>query len=352
MVYGYGRLCDAAASGSLDKLKELKKLGTQMDEKYKDGSNALHFAAQYGRLECMKFLIHECGFDIAAPGHLNWAPISFCISYDRTECAHYLLSLGVKLPLDDECIEWAAVHGELSVLINQYPGCINYIARIVTNKALRSAGSECKKIYQPEIRRFVDVGANVTDEMFELTVKWNDVKYLERLFELDTLPAPYRDARLTAEGQTLIQVAARWGSQECLAFLLDKSIVMIDYEIKCLNGPGLIDGTAVRLAIKYDHPKSAEILLAAGASTKLQFERKQTILHVAVLDGYLASVEILLKYDPSLVNLQDLDGDTALHKASLRQNMQIIDLLINKGADKTIKNNFGRTPLQLLAVGD
>jgi len=45
------------------------------------------------------------------------------------------------------------------------------------------------------------------------------------------------------------------------------------------------------------------------------------------------------------VNLQDLDGNTALHIATLNNNIDVVKLLLENGADKEIKNKNEKTAL-------
>jgi len=64
----------------------------------------------------------------------------------------------------------------------------------------------------------------------------------------------------------------------------------------------------------------------------------------AVLRGDKRRVVELLSmgYDP---NLQDWDGDTALHYACREGDIEMVELLLRHGADPDIENNEGETPL-------
>lgn len=345
-------IIDAARAGRLDTLKELKQSGFEMDVTDSYGSNALHFAAQNGHLDCIKFLIHECGIDIESKGANRKTALQWSLGYNKRNCIDYLVSLGAKLVVTDEVIKWAVVNGELSMILSQNPSHVDRIARVAACKAARDVREKRSDKYEPIMTRLLDMGVPVTDEMFAWAVITNNVKFLERLYERDTLPAPYRDARLTAAGRTLIQIAAKYGSQECLVFLLDKSKVMMDYTNKSSSKHVTCTGTALEYAVRCKHPKCAEILLVAGTNPKTPCDSGDTVLHTAASVGCLVSVGLLIKYDPSLVNIQNIDGDTALHRAAIYKHFEIIDYLISKGADKTIKNNDDMIPLQLLGKFD
>ncbi|MCI4407753.1 MAG: ankyrin repeat domain-containing protein [Thermofilum sp.] len=69
----------------------------------------------------------------------------------------------------------------------------------------------------------------------------------------------------------------------------------------------------------------------------------------AVLRGNKRHVEELLSkgYDP---NLQDWDGNTALHYACQEGDVEMVELLLRHGADPDIENNDGETPLTIAIV--
>lgn len=47
------------------------------------------------------------------------------------------------------------------------------------------------------------------------------------------------------------------------------------------------------------------------------------------------------------VNLQDLEGLTPLHLATTYGNTRIVKMLLLAGADRTIRNNSGKIPIEL-----
>ena len=68
-------------------------------------------------------------------------------------------------------------------------------------------------------------------------------------------------------------------------------------------------------------------------------------LHIAAHRGDYKSVELLLKAGLD-VNDQGEMGCTALHYAKMKDNEDIIQLLLSYGASTTIKNEFGKLPLE------
>ncbi|MBN8512536.1 MAG: ankyrin repeat domain-containing protein [Rickettsiales bacterium] len=69
------------------------------------------------------------------------------------------------------------------------------------------------------------------------------------------------------------------------------------------------------------------------------------ILHIAVKKGYIDIVKLLTKIpNIGLINEQNKDGNTALHLAVDSGNSELVMVLIEQGADLSIKNNVNTPP--------
>jgi len=70
---------------------------------------------------------------------------------------------------------------------------------------------------------------------------------------------------------------------------------------------------------------------------------------LAASNGKLATVQELRRLGASY-EVCDKSGSTALHWASLSKNPQLVDWMLQDGADVSATNDLGRTPLMLLGV--
>lgn len=71
-------------------------------------------------------------------------------------------------------------------------------------------------------------------------------------------------------------------------------------------------------------------------------------LNIAFLHGHINVVQALLKRDNIDVNTTDYHGNTALHQAIAHKcTFDIIQKIIARDADLSLKNGSGLTPLQL-----
>ena len=103
-----------------------------------------------------------------------------------------------------------------------------------------------------------------------------------------------------------------------------------------------------------DKNKLAQAIRQLAETRGIEPQRVVEILRAnklidAVLRGDKRRVEELLSrgYDP---NLQDWDGNTALHYACQEGDVEMVELLLRHGADPDIENNDGETPLTIAIV--
>ncbi|KAI8592759.1 ankyrin repeat-containing domain protein [Geranomyces variabilis] len=72
---------------------------------------------------------------------------------------------------------------------------------------------------------------------------------------------------------------------------------------------------------------------------------RSTALHQAAANGCLPILKhILPAMSPADINAANADGSTALHWAALNGKLDCVELLLQCGADATIKNDLGRSP--------
>lgn len=74
-----------------------------------------------------------------------------------------------------------------------------------------------------------------------------------------------------------------------------------------------------------------------------------TLLHMAIIQGYMEATFNLIKIAPHsyLLNIQNDDGQTPLHLAVLSQQPKIVRRLILAGANPSLRTFHGNTPLHL-----
>ena len=145
--------------------------------------------------------------------------------------------------------------------------------------------------------------------------------------------------------RTALHVATMHGHQPIAQLLLE--------ERANINTKAVIDAkdengrTPLHLAADQGQNDIARLLLQRGASVNVRDESELTPLHLASLGEQIEVVEQLLDDDAGVdVNAKDGDGWTALHMAAYNGYPQVVESLIRRGADLDSINNDGKTPWQ------
>ncbi|MBA0624545.1 hypothetical protein Godav_009888 [Gossypium davidsonii] len=85
-------------------------------------------------------------------------------------------------------------------------------------------------------------------------------------------------------------------------------------------------------------------------SLKLRNEDARSLLHVAVSSAHPEVVKLLsAAADESVVNGIDEEGWAPIHSAASIGNLEIMEILLSKGANVNVKNDGGRTALHYAA---
>ena len=90
--------------------------------------------------------------------------------------------------------------------------------------------------------------------------------------------------------------------------------------------------------------KAVYSLIHAGAELEIEDQNGWTALHYASLGGHVEEAKILIKAGSEL-NIQDNKGRSALHFASLYSYAEVVDSLIMASADVNQQDNDGNTAL-------
>ncbi|MDD9900682.1 MAG: ankyrin repeat domain-containing protein [Alphaproteobacteria bacterium] len=137
------------------------------------------------------------------------------------------------------------------------------------------------------------------------------------------------------DGYTRLQRAIYYNDASKIKRLIEKG-ANVNYSGRKIHPP-------LHMALLEDKQDVARILIAAGADISAPDAYGQTPLHYAAALGQESIVMTLLKMNAN-PNAQDDKGNTPLHSVSVAA-PQIIDMLVENGAEINAKNMHGNTAL-------
>ncbi|XP_029894956.1 palmitoyltransferase ZDHHC13 isoform X2 [Aquila chrysaetos chrysaetos] len=203
-------------------------------------------------------------------------------------------------------------------------------------------------------------------------VKATQYGIVERCKEL--VEAGYDVRQPDKENVTLLHWAAINNRQELVKYYISKGAIvdqlggdlnstplhwairqghlpMVMLLLKCGADPSLIDGegfSSIHLAVLFQHMPIIAYLISKGQNVDTTDFNGQTPLMLSAQKAVGPEpTRFLLKFNPSLSAVDNVQKNTALHWAITSGNTSAVDLLLEAGASLDIKNAKGETPLDL-----
>jgi len=143
-------------------------------------------------------------------------------------------------------------------------------------------------------------------------------------------------------GTTPLHQAVCLGDEEIVSLLLEKGA---DCNIQDNNGT-----SPLMIATCENNASIVQLLLKREAKVEFQTnDEKATALHFAVDRDNSKIVKSMLE-SPSkenFINLKEGVGKTALYIATVKKNVELVEMLLNHGADANLSDNNGITPLAI-----
>ncbi len=113
-----------------------------------------------------------------------------------------------------------------------------------------------------------------------------------------------------------------------------------------VNAKGDFGATALIRASYRNYTNIMEMLINLGADVNMADEGGATALHLAARQGNLEAVKLLLKYD-AVADMADAEGWTPLMRATAGEKQDVAAVLIQGGANPTIKNEWDESAMIL-----
>uniref|UniRef100_A0A8C2ZXG6 RING-type E3 ubiquitin transferase n=1 Tax=Cyclopterus lumpus TaxID=8103 RepID=A0A8C2ZXG6_CYCLU len=338
------RLVIEAAHGSANKVRELVlKYPDKVDIK-NQGKTALQVAAHQGHMEVVKALL-QANSSIEVKDEDGDTALHYTAFGNQADITRLLLSKGANVNLLNNSMCTA-----LHIAVNKG---FTDVVRVLTEHS-------------------ADV--NLQDSYGDTPLHDAIAKDFRNIIEIVVLVPNIDFTQQNHRGFNLLHHAALKGNKLATEKILARARQLVDVKKE--------DGfSALHLASLNNHRDVAEILVKEGrCEINIRNNRNQTPLQLAVTQGHTDLVQLLVS-EGADVNMEDEDGDTAMHVALLRPHSTeessegcsstslfcrlsasgllgntelsvgsaIACFLAQEGADVNYANHKGKSPLDLVA---
>ena len=299
----------------------------------------LHRAATIDNVEIVKILI-EHGADVNALDHCDASPIFIAACHGHWEIFKILVENGAELDnLDylNQSLIMYAITGQNTDIIKflcESSDCLydeDYKSRTPLYCALKHDNDEIIKVL---IENGSDVHAtNINGKTpLLLAAKKGNFEIFKILFE------NCEDVKHIDEHErNLLHYAVRGNNKDIIEFILNKKIC----NVNAINADG---DTPIVHAVENGYVEIFNILVKHGADLMCKNGYGDNLLISAISSGNVKMVKMIL--DMKLFDINGCDRYAPIHMASFK-NLEIINILIEYGADINIKDEIGRNALQL-----
>lgn len=331
-----------ACSGTVEQFTLLNPTPEEIScNKYTYGNSLLTHAYHLGNYKLVDFLV-ENGADIDAYDSSNVKPIIHAVKDKRIDVALFLIKKGAKLS-DPELICAIASNGLVKLL---------------------------ELLIERKINVLVSYG-NGTTALHSACLN-DQYEIAKILLKNGADPNAYKQNSLS----TPLHIAAFRGNKKI-------STLLLKYGANMCAKDTYLDMTPVHYACHAGMPAVLALFFAKGADKHVEDYKKMTPLHEACRECRFNIVMFLLNNNVNVnaidssgwtplfwtiwatkkisvrtmtellnkdaqINIKDRDGDTPLHKAVSIESYEKVKLLLDHGADPTIRNNKNLRPIDLI----
>ncbi|KAJ5385425.1 hypothetical protein N7517_003336 [Penicillium concentricum] len=320
----------------------------------KNGS-AVHLAAHFNLNRLVEKLLGQ-GHDPNTTDMSGHTPLSLAVRRGNINVATALIKVGASLNTVDNSgrapLHWAIRHRRLDVfklLLDQQNIDVNVSdARWLhyTPLMIAAAGDLVGYLAPLLAAKEIDVKKQCRNPdggtALIIAAQYGATDAVKLLLAYPGIDVNHGDA----SGTTALTHAAQGGYYDLVEALLDNGA---DTEVKQERWYG----TVIMRAIDNGKTSIVRLLIKRGADIRHIDVFGRGTLHSAAINSQAEILRILLAHDPTLdVNMQDVNGKTALHDNARTGDLETADVLLKHGGNPTIKDNYGRTPIRVARESD
>ena len=318
------------------------------------GRTSLHIAAFKGANRALKHLLGICSAQVDERDASGWTPLMYAVDADNVDTVRILLDHGVEVTARDgrgwNVLHLAASQGRCELIDEvhkKYPaGEID--SQDTDGKSALMIAAENGHLESLELLRGYGADPGVLDNegrtALHLAATSSHTHVVHSL-----LQAGADSSIADKTGNTALHLAAMKGQVDIVTDIL-RSPAAADL----LNAKGgMWDRTPLAYAVEKTHSDTVRVLLQAGADPGITSENGNTAIHLAAAIGQVDIMKDILRLH-SNANLLNAKGGTsqatALTYAVDKSHVDISRVLLRAGADPSIVDMNGNSALHIAAA--
>lgn len=277
------------------------------DEK---GATAFHLAAANSASGLLQWSLGQGNVPLEATDEKGLTPLALALEAIEVDNIRLLLDAGAKVPATGLLAPVARAHHESRISAESYESILRAMEPLQDDPDLPDAEGWTALMWAAAS----DVTAAVE-------------------FLLEEGADPDRRA---PDGRHALHFAAASGAAENVGLLLERGV-----DVGAVDAEG---ATAAAWALRWGHLRVAETLLAAMPVSR-------DALLLALKAGSIATVERIIEAEPTWINAE-FEGSPPLHLAIEGRHLELVSLLIERGADLIALDRSRLTPLSRAVVAN
>ncbi|KAJ5929153.1 hypothetical protein N7454_007001, partial [Penicillium verhagenii] len=296
----------AAEMNHSEMMEILLDQGADIELANEDGVTPLYAASYRGHVQAVKVLL-EHGANVNTYNSAKWSPLNVAADMNHSQVMEILLDNGADTELAKE-------DGVTPLYTASYQGHVQAVKVLLEHDANVNT---CK----PGKWSPLHVAADM-----------NHSQVMEILLDNGADTELAKD-----DGATPLYTASYHGHVQAVEVLLEHGANFNS----CKTGKW----SPLNIAAEKNHKEVMTCLLNKGADIELANEAGATPLYIATFSGDTQSVRLLLEHGADVNSSEQSYNWTSINYAALNGSLDLVKLLLQKGANITIPNCHGWTPI-------